>query len=344
MHLNPNLIFLLKDGHIMVWDYQNHTQSILDKEYLERLLDCSKSKIFDQNSLDQHLINAHLLLENPEREDMLGWDLLSYIFHTGSSNMEDQGITPEKWFEDYLKSDPCKDKPDPALPTNHIPLDLPPPKSNLFQFDNLLDVLYRRKTCRFFYGRSINLEQLSTLLYYSFGEIHQNWPARDDNFRRLVIRKAFPSAGGIHPEKAYILAFRVDDLDPGIYTYSSKEHQLNFIAVGSFESQTIDLLYNQFHLHGLALGVFITISFDKIWDKFRNSRSYRFALFDVGHASQTFLLTATALGCHTLLSGSFNDQRVRKFLRIENKFECPFLFIGAGYGSNESLHPDLLAR
>jgi nitroreductase len=67
--------------------------------------------------------------------------------------------------------------------------------------------------------------------------------------------------------------------------------------------------------------------------KYRHSHSYRVALFDAGHLSQTALLLATAVGIRTWVTAGFFDDEVRNALQIPpTSTECPLLIIGLGTG------------
>jgi hypothetical protein len=58
---------------------------------------------------------------------------------------------------------------------------------------------------------------------------------------------------------------------------------------------------------------------------------------DIGHVSQTFLNSSTALGLQTWISGAFHDTRVEEFLDINESSECVILFVGAGKGNKSSI-------
>lgn len=338
MLLNPNLFFLLKKGKIIVWNYENHQQFVLERAYFDRLQEWSHGEPLEKIPLDEELRKAHLLVEN--EQSVWGWDLLSHIFHIGTSNISDEVVSPEQWVDLYLNF--CRSIAE-AFPEGRqrtISHTLPSHNPELLQGVSLLNVIYERKTCRSFHGMAMTLDQLSTLLYYSFGQIHAQWPDMK-GMTQLGIRKAFPSGGGLHPEEVYLIVLRVEGLDPGVYYYHSQDHYLSLIESGCFEEKMIDLLGSQFYAQGLAVGIFLSSRFDKIWWKYKHSRGYRVALLDAGHASQTFLLTATALGLNTWLTGAFSDQGVKELLQIQDSSEHPLFFVGAGHGSNDSLHPKL---
>ncbi|OJX14056.1 MAG: hypothetical protein BGO77_01695 [Caedibacter sp. 37-49] len=347
MYVNPHIFFFLKDGEIVVWDYKNHQQFVLEKAYFERLVDWSQKENLDPIAIDQELAEGELLHLQPSPKKEWGWDILAQIYHIGTRDIATNlgELDPQQWSKEYLEYCQGISKEAPEFHTQREgqKIDLPPPNFALLENQNFLEVMKARKTCRSFSGKSVPLEYVSTLLYLSLGPLHETWQDLEDNdLMALGVRKAFPSGGGIHPEEAYIVAFNVEGLKPGLYHYDDKNHHLTLIRNGEFEQQIIELLLGQFFAKGLACGIFLTSRFDKIWWKYPHSRAYRVALLDIGHASQTVLLTATALGLQTWLTGAFYDSKVEEFLEIKSSAESSMFFIGIGYGDNQSIPPEIL--
>lgn len=182
------------------------------------------------------------------------------------------------------------------------------------------------------------MQTLSTLLFVSFGEIPGKWKELEDlNLRDYGTRKASPSGGALHPSEAYIVALNVDGLSPGIYHYRSHQHVLTQISDKNLFEQMGELLFGQHFAKKLSVGIFITSEFAKCWDKYPHSRAYRIALFDIGHLSQIFQLTASALGINSWLSGIFQDAEVNELLKIDGSTEHAMFFVGAGMGEDSSL-------
>jgi SagB-type dehydrogenase family enzyme len=347
MYVNPFLFFLIKDGELIAWDYKNHQQYEIEKDYLERLLAWAKNPHLEKIPMDQELEEGGLLLSSPPSSMEWGWDVLSQIFHVGTQNIAEELSTLEapQWIENYLQycESISQEAPKLLLKREGKKVALPFPDITLLDQETLVNALKNRKTCRSFQGKPLDLSSLSTLLYLSFGCIHGEWKDLNDNeLETLGVRKAFPSAGGLHPEEVYLLALRVKGLEAGVYHYDPQDHHLTLIQLGDFEERLIQLLYGQYFAKGLSIGVFLTARFEKSWWKYRHSRGYRTVLFDIGHASQTFLLTATALKLNTWLTAAFSDSQLEDFLKIPSSSESPLFFVGAGYGDNQSFDPLIL--
>lgn len=340
MHLNPNLFFLFKDGELVVWDYQNHQQFALEEAYFDRLKLWAQGKVDTPLPIDDELLEAKLLCSTVSPQGEWGWDLLSHIFHKGTSDLAEEILTAEQWTKSYLEYCATIAKDPPKVRPTEATIELPPINLDLLKTTNLIETFYQRKTCRSFQGESITYQQLSTLLYFSFGIIHKEWPDLE-GLQQLGVRKAFPSGGGLHPEEAYLVVLNVTGLEPGVYHYDCLNHRLKLIKTGFLQNELVDLVCSQYFAEGIAVGVFLTSRFEKSWWKYPHSRGYRVCLLDIGHASQTCLLTATALGLNTWVSGAFSDGQTRTFLNLESETEFPIFFIGIGHGDNDSLNPKI---
>lgn len=347
MFVNPHIFFFLKDGEIIAWDYKNHQQFALEKLYFDRLVDRSKAEELETISLDNELAEGDLLCTQKPSQEEWGWDVLAEIYHIGTRDIATNlgELDPQQWSKEYLEYCQGISQEAPEFHTKREgeKLKLPNPDLELLKNQNFLEVVKARKTCRSFNGGPVSLEYLATLLYVSLGPLHDKWQDLEDNdLMVLGVRKAFPSGGGIHPEEAYVVIFNVEGIKPGVYHYDAEQHSLTVIKTGEFEKEVIELLLGQFFAKGLAFGIFLTSRFDKIWWKYPHSRAYRVALLDIGHASQTILLTATALGLQTWLTGAFYDSKVEEFLEIKTSNEASIFFVGVGHGDNQSIPPEIL--
>ncbi|ANB59476.1 MULTISPECIES: SagB family peptide dehydrogenase [Bacillales] len=346
-YINPYIFMLFRNGEVIVWDYFNHQQFALEPRYVKRLLELNNGERVDDSSIDKDLIEANIVQLEPPIIDDWGWDVLSHIFHKGTQNIPITKVENpdyDTWVEEYLEYCESIINEQPDLFTKrqgHI-IDLPDPDYSLFNNKTLLSTLKDRKTSRVFNGGVMPLNTLSTLLYMTFGPIHGDWSDLNENgLLTTGIRKSSPSGGGLHPEEAYVLALRVDGLNPGVYHYRM-DHKLTLLTEEISEDRLIELLYHQYYARGLSVGIFITARFDKAWWKYRHSRAYRNVLLDIGHVSQTFQLCATSLGYQSWLTGAFHDREVDSFLGIDGVSESTLFFVGAGIGENKSFDEKIL--
>ena len=346
--LNPYLFFLLEKEGILAWDYKNHAQYLLNEQHFCVLNSLSSHLPVSDNISEvlQELKEARLIFSTPyESEEEWGWDTLSKIFHIGTQNVyiSSNEKNEQNRVQNYLeKSQRFLDV---ALPffseRGGLTVELPSPAFNSLDQVPLLTALKNRKTCRNFSGQYLTLEDLSTLLFLSFGLIHGNsWSEPNENNLKIIgMRKSSPASGGLHAEEVYISVYRVLNLPQGIYHYRPQDHKLTMISEGDFEEKIITINYEQDYSRGLSCGFYLTSRLDKIWKKYKHSRALKPALLDLGHVSQTFLLIATALNMQTWMTAAFEEKEVSSILQLESIKESPFLFLGVGYGTGQTI-PD----
>lgn len=343
MRLSDNIFFYLNNGKIVLWDYKNHNQFEVETRHFNALVNLSKGETIE-TPLAVEFQQAELVTTEAQNLNrQWHWDILSKIFHVGTKNIpisENLGATPEEWIEEYLQyCDEIGDEPEAKkILSSDISKVIELPKANHSKIGSttLKESFYNRKTCRSFYDRPVSLEDLSTVLFYSFGYIHGSW---EPEFKAAGLaptakRKASPSGGGLHPVEAYVVAFNVKDLPCDIYLYCPDNHSLNPIrdTETDISQELTDLLWGQYYSKGISFGVFLSGRMDLAAWKYKHSRAYRNVLLDVGHISQTFQLAATAEGMNTWITGAFNDSRIEEILDIDGYDESILFFVSAGYG------------
>jgi len=338
-------------GEVLLWDYGNHQQFFLEDDYLQRLLSFVRDPVFQpENPIDQHLLQEKIFVENLENtHEKWGWDVISQIFHVGTKDIplahscDDFG----QFITEYVQF--CEEQAKNGLVDLNTEKEgeiytLPTPSLNVLD-KTLGEVLQNRMTSRFFdREKSLTLDEVSCLLYATFGQIHGSWKEFESlGLQTLALRKSSPSAGGLHATEAYIVASNIEGLPRGIYHYRSHQHVLSLISSDWNPAQLGSLLAGQAFAEDLPLGVFMTSRFEKLWEKYRHSRNYRLALLDVGHLSQTFHLCATAMGLESWLTGIFLDTDINRLLKIDNTSEQMLFFVGAGRGNRQFLDTKTLA-
>lgn len=348
-YINKHLFFLIEDGQVLIWNYKDHEQFLVETKYFYELLNVSGNGYCENKKIQEELVATNIITNNKPELDNWGWDCLSKIFHIGTKNqiLKDfpvGGSSNESFAQSYLKE--CENldtMPDIFYEKEGEKIILPKPDISQLRHVSFYDAILNRKTSRKYYSKSISLNTLSTILHTSFGLIHgEEWKDFTDNsLKQTAIRKASPASGGVHLEEAYIVIYRVDEIKPGLYHYDVKNHALTLLKLGDFEKKVIDMNFQQFFSQGLAFGVYLTARFEKSWWKYKHSSAYRAALMDIGHASQTFQLSSAAFGLNTWLTGAFFDDQVDDFLDIDGVNESAILFVGAGIGANQTFPDEL---
>lgn len=348
-HINPYVFFKIIDHNLILWNYRDHEQFIIEPKYLLRLLEWSQNNpsLEYEPRVDEELTQNKILAEQPFEHPAWGWDVLSHIFHFGTRNVVGASDNPDTADQEYLAyCEGIVDKKPELFAEREGPrVVLPPPQWELLDKASLGATLRRRMTSRSFSREMIPLETLSTVLAASFGRLYaEGWPEMEAlDVKYFGYRRTSSSGGALQTCDAYVLAFHIEGLEPGVYHYRSQDHQLTLVNPGQFSDQLGSLMSSQYFANDLSFGVFLVGRFERAWWKYPHSRCYRIVLLDAGHLSQTFQLVSTALGLDTWVSGAFNDDRVDAVLKLTDQKQASLFFVGAGLGDRQPVPRDMLA-
>jgi putative peptide maturation dehydrogenase len=216
-------------------------------------------------------------------------------------------------------------------------LSLPVPATD--DFDGQLR---QRRTCRNFDAvASLPLAEVARLLHRVLGA--QGEHQLDDGLR--LLQKNAPSAGALHPTEGYLLAQRVDGLEPGIYHYDACRHHLRplrLCAGADLRALALHALAGQEWFVDAACQLLLTSRFERLLWKYRgHSKAYRAALLDAGHVSQLLYLAATRAGWGTFVTSAINDRPLEAMLGIDPLREGTLAIAGFGVRASERRYVEL---
>ncbi|NMO51806.1 SagB/ThcOx family dehydrogenase [Actinoplanes sp. TBRC 11911] len=199
---------------------------------------------------------------------------------------------------------------------------LPPPAKELGE---LRELLIARSSCRRFDTTAMPLDDLSTLLWATYGVTGRSRLGALDWLDRPL-----PSGGGLYPLEVYALANRVRDLEAGIYHYVPALHGLELVRQGRLPDRFVSYLFMGQPYPALApLTIVLTSVVARSLGKY-GDRGLRYVLLEAGHAMQSFVLAASALGLGTCELGGFLDDELAATLRCEPDAEVPLYAASAG--------------
>lgn len=349
-YINQNIFFLIKNHHLVLWDYDAHKQYIISSNHLARLLYLSQNsekKPDKNNKIDQELLDSGVLSEKAFVDIKWGWDDLSKIFHIGTSKI-DYEIIPKnasEWARVYQNA--CEDSYAAPIPrlrhelgclrdTHIIHLAHPCSKKEA----GLHHALLKRRSVREFLPIAITKPQLESILYYSLAYL----PFRSSEVSDLCPvelrdRRSSPSGGGLNAIQGYVYIRNVEQIPAGLYYYNPSAHQLELVGQNS-DFCLGTALSGQFFAEDIPFGIFLACQFDRLWWKYPHSRAYRVALLDAGHISQSIQLIATSLGLSTWVSAAINEACLESVIGEINQI-APLLFVGAGFSTGRDM-PEVL--
>ncbi|MES2632901.1 MAG: SagB/ThcOx family dehydrogenase [Pseudomonadota bacterium] len=343
LHINPDIFFLFAGQDFAVWNFQTHEQFALSKTHVAALLEIAAGESIADESPVADLLAAGILTTGLAESSggTWQWDALAKIFHIGTSFP----------YSDFPagEADPGARSRQYAERCDNILEGIPP---DAFSFEkghevrqlgtpagrdgiDLFDALRDRTSTRHFSNESISFDSISTVLTETFSyreHLIEKYHAK--GLDTPTKRRSSPSGGSLQCSEAYLVARRVDGLDPGVYHYRSHANSIALVSPiqDSIQFGT-EYLAGQAFSDDAAAFIVITSRLHKMWWKYQHSRAYRVACLDTGHLSQTAQLIATGFQLRTWITAAFFDEKLRKLLAIaQHEPEYPMLVLGFGSG------------
>lgn len=176
----------------------------------------------------------------------------------------------------------------------------------------------------------VDIDCLSQLLYVTFGETGRIKFEGQGEF----LTKTSPSGGARHPTEAYVLAIDVDGLPEGVYHYSVKDHALDVIrqdkTAASMEETLYGLDLNTGPNFDINVVVVLTSILARSMWRYREARSYRVILHDIGHLLETMKLAGISLGHYTYFNHGFDESKIENLLDVDGFKEPAFMYAAVG--------------
>ncbi|MQA07398.1 MAG: hypothetical protein GEU98_02385 [Pseudonocardiaceae bacterium] len=204
---------------------------------------------------------------------------------------------------------PGSDPPTPYSPTVLTTVDLPEPAVPDVDFRQ---VVRKRRTGRDFRSTSINLQDLSTLLAWTFKPQFPAGQARyftSQSYSRGAPFTAFVITGGDGAPTELESNF-------GVYHYAPERHQLGLVRRATDLDRLDALLWRQSYVNHAPTMLVICADWPQFSWKYRFSRAYRFVYAECGAFMHTALLIGTALGLKTFQTPAIDDQRMCDTLNV----------------------------
>jgi SagB-type dehydrogenase family enzyme len=194
-----------------------------------------------------------------------------------------------------------------------VKLSLPPPAKLEMRLD---ECLKKRRSVREYSNAPLRLEELAALLWAAQGITSPGG-----------LRTA-PSAGAIYPVKGYVLAFRVQGLAPGFYSFDPEQEALTLLSRGDKQARMAKACGEQQCVAECAAGLLLTAWYGRLRREFGEAAE-RLALMEAGHIGQNWHLAAAALGLGSVSVGKMDAASVKLLLPVPED-EHPLYFLAAG--------------
>ncbi len=186
--------------------------------------------------------------------------------------------------------------------------------------DALDQVVRTRRSIREYSATPLTLSQVSTLLSTGCGVTARAY-GRD--------LRAAPSAGALYPFEVYLVAIRVEGLEPGIYHFAPQPHALDLRAQGDFTGELVLACLGQDFLFQAGLVLVLAAVFERTFQKY-GDRGYRYVYMEAGHISQNLYLRASSLSLGSVGIGAFFDDQVNALIGLDGTKEAAVYLQAAG--------------
>jgi SagB-type dehydrogenase family enzyme len=191
--------------------------------------------------------------------------------------------------------------------------------------ENLVSLLEKRASCRIFKKKTLNLDDIATLLWATCGRKYDSITAAT---------RTIPSAGATYPLELYLVvgATSTDKLEAGIYHYLIEEHALKMVQEGDRRDKLARACLGQDFIAEAPVSLVICAKFPRTTHRY-GQRGEHYVYMEAGHASQNTYLAATNLGLATCEVGAFSDEGVKQVLELPD--DCiPLSVLPVGYPEN----------
>jgi len=180
------------------------------------------------------------------------------------------------------------------------PLTLPDP--SLDGGASVRHTLATRRSIREFGTEPVTQQELSQVLWSAQGITASN------------SRRTAPSAGALYPFEIYVVAARVEDLDPGLYHYRIDDHTLATVRTGDVAAELIGLAQDFVAAAPVTLVLIGVVPRTAV--KY-GDRSTQYVLIEGGAIVQSVALQAVDLGLGTTVVGGYDDAGIQAVVNTD---------------------------
>jgi SagB-type dehydrogenase family enzyme len=207
----------------------------------------------------------------------------------------------------------------------HLPAEpLPSPELPGTSF---AEVVEARRSERDFAREPVALAELAGLLHAGYGRTHQL--LADEPVGIGPQLRAVPSGGALFPLELYVVPWRVEGLQPGLYHFDPLRRVLERLRVEDLtDGIAAAAIYPEPTTRCGAL-ILVTGIFWRTRFKY-GLRGYRFALLEAGHVAQNVLLAATAYRLAAVPLAGFYDARLEAVLGLDGVEESVLYAVAVG--------------
>lgn len=162
--------------------------------------------------------------------------------------------------------------------------------------------LLHRRSIRSFASSALTIEEVGQLLWAAQGKTGRTYG------------RTAPSAGATYPMEVFLVAGKVNGLNPGIYHYRYEHHALSLIQEGDFRNKLAFAAFGQIWVSSAPAVLVLACEYQRTTGRY-GERGIRYVHIEAGHIGQNVALQAVALNLGSVMVGAFNDGAVQRLLQ-----------------------------
>lgn len=335
---------LSNDGMVLDVPLHGKQFTLKDKRYLSLFVDlqknmpCTKREIIayigdeikdtnDANCIVKELIDSYIILEtsqaNPLKEGVRFWldngwiDALLLHFCTRDLAYEDDSKALEALLKiekiDFIKENVV---PDCYQHCQTFSL-LDDSTCKAIPSKDILTSLLKRHSFKPFIKKSLDLKELSCLLYHANQYTVNNiqYLEKGSQSRKVLFDSAFVAL------ETYVINFcPTKEVLNGLYFYDKKNHALRLIKKGAFRKEVSKMCIGQSRAGSGVCSFVIVANWNKYQSRYKHSRAYRNLLINTAELAQYYLVLATYYGFNTFITPAMIDNYAANFLEVPEGF------------------------
>jgi SagB-type dehydrogenase family enzyme len=198
-----------------------------------------------------------------------------------------------------------------------LPMKVKLHKPGVLDISSIEKLIKKRRSVRRYTDRELSESVISRIVWAAQGI------SSKDGLRTS------PSAGALFPLDVHVVAGEGSGLEPGTYRYIPDEDVLVQEIEGDMREKLSIAALSQPMIKNAFVSIVISAVYPRITSKY-GKRGIRYAHMEAGHAAQNVYLLGTELGIGTCAVGAFDDEEVKKILKLPAN-EDPLYILPLGY-------------
>lgn len=329
--LGKRIIVSSEVTKVLIFACQNRSWEELAEYVLKSCLSHSRS-IDIANALLEKLMGHQLIIESNKLPKDTIWDKYNWreadYFNLETMNtefIEDlQNVDTKLILEEYLIRNPLKENFYTKSFEGERKISLPEIST---PDGNLVDAFKWRRTIRDFTGVAIDWDICANILQYATRRSRST----RDSFQINMNNEAERLMDSLFsPFEVYLITFRVNGIEAGLYHYNQGTNTINLVKKGEFQDILHRSIIGQRMGKNNAFAIVITSVFYRYQWRYRNERGYRNLLITLGELAQMFVVAASAFRVRHWMTPALLDSEIDGFLGLDVSEEQSMYVLGFG--------------